>query len=67
MPVPAFALKLALGEASSSLLASQRVEPRRLRELGFGFQFPTLEQAITDILDVGTESAQAPIRGISPE
>jgi uncharacterized protein (TIGR01777 family) len=43
---PRLALKLALGEAASSVLASQRVRPARLTELGFAFAFPDLEAAL---------------------
>ena len=45
--VPAFALKLALGQmAEDTALASQRVVPRRLREAGFQFELPALEAAL---------------------
>jgi uncharacterized protein (TIGR01777 family) len=45
--VPAFALKLALGQmAEDTALASQRVVPRRLSEAGFGFELPMLEAAL---------------------
>lgn len=47
--VPAFALRLAIGEASSTLLASQRVEPAMLRRCGFTFQFPMLTGALADV------------------
>jgi len=45
--VPAFAMKLAMGEmAEETALASQRVQPGRLLQLGFEFQQPTLENAL---------------------
>lgn len=50
VPAPTLALKLALGEAASALLESQRVEPRRLAELGFPFRFPALPAAMADVL-----------------
>lgn len=50
LPIPAFAIKAMMGEAASVLLASQRVEPRALARLGFRFQFPTLGEALADIL-----------------
>jgi len=53
LPVPALALKVIFGEAAGVLLGSQRVEPRRLRELGFTYQFPTLDQAVADIVQTG--------------
>ena len=46
-PVPAFALKLALGEmAEETALVSQRVEPEVLRRLGHTFLHPELEGAL---------------------
>ncbi|HEU0051805.1 MAG TPA: TIGR01777 family oxidoreductase, partial [Longimicrobium sp.] len=52
IPVPAFALRLALGGemANGTVLASQRVEPRRLTQLGFAFHHPELEGALRAIL-----------------
>ena len=43
LPVPALALKAIFGEAATVLLASQRVDPRVLREHQFAFDFPTLD------------------------
>ncbi len=48
--VPAFALRLALGESASALLNGQRAVPRRTQALGFGFQFPELGPALADLL-----------------
>ena len=46
-PVPAFALKLALGgSAEELLLASQRVLPRRLLDAGFEFTLPGIEETL---------------------
>jgi uncharacterized protein (TIGR01777 family) len=47
-PAPAFALRLVLGKgrADELLLASQRVEPKRLRDLGYTFRHPELEGAL---------------------
>ncbi len=50
LPSPAFALRLALGEFSSVLLASQRALPAALERDGFQFRFPTLEQALADLI-----------------
>jgi uncharacterized protein (TIGR01777 family) len=50
LPSPAFALRLALGEFSSALLASQRALPAALEADGFHFRFPTLEQALADLI-----------------
>ena len=50
-PVPQFAVRLAFGEmADALLLASQRVEPRVLKEKGFVFSWPALEPALRHIL-----------------
>lgn len=53
LPVPALALKVLFGEAAVVLLGSQRVEPQRLRDLGFTYRFPKLDQAVADIVDKG--------------
>ncbi|TSB20849.1 TIGR01777 family oxidoreductase [Streptomyces benahoarensis] len=45
-PVPAAALKLALGEFAGDVLGSQRVIPRRLLKSGFTFAHPGIEGAI---------------------
>ena len=50
-PLPAFAARLAFGEvADELLLASQRMEPVRLRASGYGFRFPELEGALRHLL-----------------
>jgi uncharacterized protein (TIGR01777 family) len=49
LPVPGFALKLALGGFASVLLEGQRVVPNALVADGFGFNFPNLESALTDL------------------
>lgn len=48
-PVPAFALKLALGEKSQLVLEGQHVIPEKLLEKGFTFEFPILTKALEDI------------------
>ncbi|SEG68007.1 TIGR01777 family oxidoreductase [Paenibacillus sp. UNC499MF] len=49
LPLPAFALKLVLGELSMLLLEGQRVLPRKLLEHEFRFRFPKLEEALLDL------------------
>jgi uncharacterized protein (TIGR01777 family) len=52
VPVPAFALRLLFGEmADAALLASQRVVPARLNQLGFEFRHPSLREALHAALD----------------
>ncbi|MFD3547379.1 TIGR01777 family oxidoreductase [Streptomyces sp. NPDC058655] len=46
LPVPAVALRVALGEFAEDVLGSQRVRPARLLESGFVFSDPGIEQAI---------------------
>ena len=48
--VPGFALRLALGESASALLAGQRATPRRTQALGFRFRHPELAEALSDLL-----------------
>lgn len=52
-PAPAFVLKLMLGSerAEELLLASQRIEPRRLEKTGFRFAYPELEAALRHVLE----------------
>lgn len=45
MRVPAFVLKLGLGEMSSMLLKGQAVVPDKLRNHGFEFKYPTVREA----------------------
>ncbi len=47
MPLPAMALRLALGEAAQALLASQRVMPDELERLGFEHRFGDLDAALS--------------------
>jgi len=50
-PVPAFALKLMIGEMAGPLLLSgQRAVPARALELGFRFSFPELRGALEEIV-----------------
>jgi uncharacterized protein (TIGR01777 family) len=48
-PVPAFALKLALGEMSEMLLSSQRCSDEKILKTGYKFLFPDLKKALEDI------------------
>ncbi len=59
-PVPAFAVRLVLGEAASVVLSSQRMLPRRLLEAGFVFRFPELRPALEDVLSRGSPTGGGP-------
>lgn len=48
--VPAFALKLLMGEMSSIILSSQLVSCKKIRETGFSFHYINLERALRDLL-----------------
>lgn len=50
LPVPKFALKLALGEAAGFLLQSLRVMPEGTMQGGFRFDYPQLAEALGQIL-----------------
>ena len=50
MPVPGFALRLALGPVADMLTKGQRVVPAKAQQLGYQFQFPTSERALRDLL-----------------
>jgi len=49
-PVPGFMLRLMKGEFGSVILKGQRVLPQKLLRAGFRFRYPTLREALTDIL-----------------
>ncbi len=50
LPVPPLAVRLALGEVASAVLASQRVVPRKALELGYRFRFAEVEPALRELL-----------------
>jgi uncharacterized protein (TIGR01777 family) len=50
LPAPAFVLRLALGEISTAVLASQRAVPAKALSLGYRFRFPDLDAALRDLL-----------------
>ena len=54
IPVPAFALRAAFGDmAEQTLLASQRVRPARLEQVGFHWEQPALDGALRAALGDG--------------
>jgi uncharacterized protein (TIGR01777 family) len=50
MKVPAFALRMAMGEMGLALMNSQRAVPARLTQAGFQFRYPTIDQALENLL-----------------
>jgi uncharacterized protein (TIGR01777 family) len=46
LPVPGPLLQVLLGDGAKVVLEGQRVEPQRLHELGFQFQYPDLSAAL---------------------
>jgi uncharacterized protein (TIGR01777 family) len=50
IPVPAFALRVALGELADTLLTGQRAVPARATAAGFAFRFAEIKPALRDLL-----------------
>jgi NAD dependent epimerase/dehydratase family enzyme len=50
LPVPAFGLKIAMGEMSKVLLNSNRVSAQKVLDNGFVFKFESLAEALKDLL-----------------
>jgi uncharacterized protein len=48
--VPAFLIKIALGEMAQIILKGRRVSPQKIVNTGFKFQFTNLEEALKDCL-----------------
>ena len=59
--VPAFALRLALGEMGVLVLAGRPIQPRRLLEAGFTFALPAIDIALQDLF--GGRKAANPASG----
>ncbi len=51
LPVPGFALKIALGGFGGALLVGQRAIPAKLESLGFTFKYRKLEDALKELVD----------------
>ncbi|MBS1687457.1 MAG: TIGR01777 family oxidoreductase [Bacteroidetes bacterium] len=50
IPVPSFALKIALGEMSEEVLKSCTVSAQKIQATGFTFQYDTIDKAVKAIL-----------------
>ena len=49
--VPAFAMKLAMGKRAELVLGSLRVASEKIEKTGYRFQYPSLRQALSNLLD----------------
>jgi hypothetical protein len=49
LPVPKFALKIALGELSTMLTTGQRAQPKKALSEGFSFTYSTIHNAFNSI------------------
>lgn len=50
LPVPSFALEALLGEGAKVVLEGQEVLPKRTISYGFNYQYPTVKEALAEIL-----------------
>ncbi|MCP5160921.1 MAG: TIGR01777 family protein [Hahellaceae bacterium] len=50
LPVPGAILSLLMGESSQLLLGSQRVYPDKLLQAGFQFSYPSIQEALNQLL-----------------
>jgi uncharacterized protein (TIGR01777 family) len=48
--VPAFVLRLALGEMADIVLEGAKVSPEKILQIGYEYKFRTLDEALTDLL-----------------
>lgn len=51
VPVPEFALKVAMGEMSQTVLESVDASVEKIQEAGFQFKFPSLESALKELFN----------------
>jgi len=59
IPVPEIVLRLAFGELSSVLVASQYVLPRQAENTGYRFRFSDIESALRDVVNVRSGKVSA--------
>lgn len=50
LPVPDLALEMLLGDAAKVILEGQQVLPKRTQAHGFEYQYPTVKQALEEVL-----------------
>jgi uncharacterized protein len=51
-PVPAFAMKLLIGEMAAMIVNGSKVSSEKIRKAGFVFQYPELNKALNNLLKV---------------
>jgi len=51
IPAPSLAMKLALGEMSTVILNGNHVDSSKLLKLGYSFEWPTIKDALKDIIE----------------
>lgn len=49
LPVPSFAIKLALGEMAAVVLEGAKVSSQKIENMGYKFLYPTIKEALEDI------------------
>lgn len=59
LPVPAFALRIAIGRAIEDLLSSQRAFPGALQRLGFVWEHPDIDSAAAWVMGSGEPPEQS--------
>ena len=52
LPIPSIFLKIMMGEMSSVILSGSRVSPNKILNEGFSFQYPKIEDAVQDLINV---------------
>jgi len=57
LPVPRFALRIALGKVVQVVAGGQNAVPKKLLNDGFAFRFPELEPALRDLLNAPAEQS----------
>jgi uncharacterized protein (TIGR01777 family) len=61
-PVPAFGLRLAVGEFAEVLLGSQRVLPKVAQRAGYAFHYPVLDEALRAVVEDRPTQVTAPVQ-----
>jgi NAD dependent epimerase/dehydratase family enzyme len=59
-PVPVEVLRIVMGEVADYVVMSQRMTAEKALDAGFTYDFPTLEQALEDLLPEQRDGASEP-------